>query len=189
VTGRVVVKKILKKVLKRMIKGVSTRALKKVLTRALTRALKKALKKVLRRSPNESPNESPNPSPNESPKESPKEDPKLTTLDKETTVNKEQHSIAHDNYESTTPNQNIKHSILIKNALKAAQHKAKELLTIEENKMVRLVKVILEAQMKKMELKEEAFNDLKGNFKNERIELMKIREGYKSEIEEIKKEM
>lgn len=90
---------------------------------------------------------------------------------------------------TTTDKQGVKHSILVTNALAAAQNKAKELLILEQDKMIRLVEVILEAQIKKMELKEEAFTDLKGSFKNERIELMKIREGYKSEIEEIRKEM
>ncbi|ELA46436.1 hypothetical protein VCUG_02072 [Vavraia culicis subsp. floridensis] len=90
---------------------------------------------------------------------------------------------------TTTDKQSVKHSILVTNALAAAQDKAKELLILEQDKMIRLVEVILEAQVKKMELKEEAFTDLKGSFKNERIELMKIREGYKSEIEEIRKEI
>lgn len=94
------------------------------------------------------------------------------------------------NYEKNNCDEiDVKHAALIKEALKDAQKKARELLVLERQKLVRLTEVLVEAQIKKMELKEEAFGDLKNSFKNERIELVKIREGYKGEIEEIKKEM
>lgn len=77
---------------------------------------------------------------------------------------------------------------LIKDAFVQLKSSSAELVTLEFDKAKRIIEVILESQMKKMQLKEDAIHDLIKQSKGERQELSRLRNVYRNEFEELKKE-
>lgn len=77
---------------------------------------------------------------------------------------------------------------LITNALMVCQARAKQILGSERKKFERAFEVIIQSQIRKLELKEATLKDLNNQFTNERTELGKFRDLYKTELDELRRE-
>ncbi|EPR79403.1 SWIRM domain protein [Spraguea lophii 42_110] len=75
---------------------------------------------------------------------------------------------------------------LVAVSLCSSIHKAQEVLNLEEKKLERLYGVMVEAEIKKLELKMKEFDTMNEEIKRERENLNKLRTEYKAEIEELK---
>lgn len=77
---------------------------------------------------------------------------------------------------------------LISKGLFEAKNFTPTVLSLEEKKFERVCEVLLLAQTRKLELKELALKDLNNHFTSQKTELVKYRDMYRAEFEEMRKE-
>lgn len=78
--------------------------------------------------------------------------------------------------------------VLISLGLHVAKISTSKVLLSEEQKFERVCEVLLQAQARKLELKEQTLKELNNFFTSQKSELLKYRDVYRSELEEMRKE-